>query len=73
MAAAKKCDRCGKYYDVNRGPKSIKGVYVTGISVNARTMSSACFHDDFDFCDECINKLYRFLLGHEDYDQRKEE
>ena len=73
MAAAKKCDRCGKYYDANRGPKSVNGVYVTGISVNAQTRSSAYFRNDFDFCDECINKLYRFLLGHEDYDQRKEE
>lgn len=69
MAAAKKCDRCGKYYDANRGPKSIEGIYVTGISINACTIH----HRDFDFCDECINKLYTFLLGHEDYDQRKED
>lgn len=72
MAEAKKCDRCGKYYDANRGPKSIEGAYVTGISINAHT-KLVHHHCDFDFCDECVNKLYRFLLGHEDYDQRKED
>ena len=56
MANAKKCDRCGKYYDINHA-KSMHGNFVTSISIN----STSQYHQVFDLCDECIVDLYKFL------------
>lgn len=56
MANAKKCDRCGKYYDRNHA-KSMNGNFVTSISIN----SPPQYRRVFDLCDECIVDLYKFL------------
>ena len=56
MAEAKKCDRCGKYYDTNKG-KSIRGIYVNSIKI----IAGSSLHMSLDLCDDCIDKLYKFL------------
>ncbi len=56
MANAKKCDRCGKYYDRNH-VKSMNGNFVTSIFIN----STPQYRRVFDLCDECIVDLYKFL------------
>ena len=58
MANAKKCDRCGKYYDRNHA-KSMNGNFVTSISII--TTTPAQYHRVFDLCDECIVDLYKFF------------
>ena len=58
MANAKKCDRCGKYYDKNEA-RTESGSVLTGvgfITANNHVL-------DHDLCDECIDKLKQFLKG----------
>ena len=57
MANAKKCDRCGKYYDKNNA-KSMNGIFVTSISIKT---NPPLYKRVFDLCDECIVDLYKFL------------
>lgn len=62
MAKAKKCDRCGKYYDKNiKHRKTCNGnTYIDGIKF---TLSNGYAIDKIDLCDECINKLKELLEG----------
>ena len=62
MANAKKCDRCGKYYDKNQKFK-IKNTttdFADGIKF---TGVKGYDSSQFDLCDDCIEKLYNFLGG----------
>ena len=59
MAFARKCDRCGKYYEKNH-EKCKDGTVAVGIcfiDVNDASI------DDKDLCDECIAKFKRFMAG----------
>ena len=56
MANAKKCDRCGSYYDKNKGVGSINRCFVSGI----RLETSGPYRS-LDLCDSCIYDLYTFL------------
>ena len=56
MADAKKCDRCGKFYDKCPKAKSINGRYVQGIRI-----STSGPYIELDLCEKCINDLYDFL------------
>lgn len=72
MANAKKCDRCGAYYDKNekfklkKTPADIKdGIMFTGLNgYNGAQI---------DLCDDCIEKLDIFLSGVELAGFEKEE
>ena len=57
MAAEKCCDRCKKFYIVNKGVRFINGNSVRGIDI----VTSACPHCELDLCDDCIEELYKFL------------
>ena len=64
MATAKKCDRCGKYYDKNIEHKqNINGrlYYEDGMRFTADELNT----DFIDLCDECLGKLHMFLNGAE--------
>ena len=61
MADAKRCDRCGNYYDENKGTRSINGWFVRGVRIC--TNSKCSDHKYLDLCDDCIEKLYAFLFG----------
>ena len=62
--AVRKCDRCGKYYDKNEKiyksgscryiPQGIVEESINGNYYNAK-----------DLCDDCLEKLERFLNGAE--------
>lgn len=63
MANAKKCDRCGGYYDTNKG--HIKNVgneryYYCGVCT--RTTGGHRL-DEKDLCDECFTEFKRFING----------
>ena len=54
MANAKKCDRCGAYYDVNTAT-STKGKYIRGVNF-VRTVQD--WTTDYrDLCDSCMHEL----------------
>lgn len=59
MADAKKCDRCGKYYDSNSISHGLvwTGGYLTGLVVTTDANNG----DSFDLCDDCIGDLLYFL------------
>ena len=64
MATAKKCDRCGKYYDKNIEHKqNINGrlYYEDGMGFTSAEVTT----DFKDLCDECLYKLHIFLNGAE--------
>ena len=52
MANAKKCDRCGEYYD-EPGSNCIGGINI--IPVSEGTIYT------FDLCEDCLEDLYDFL------------
>lgn len=61
---AKKCDRCGKYYDKNsntlgRSFKNSNGV--TNLSGMAYINIVNDVKGRTDLCDECIEKLMKFM------------
>lgn len=60
MADAKKCDRCGRYYDKNETAHT--GVRVIGIKIIRADDYCAA---KYDFCDECLGKLKNFIDGEE--------
>ena len=62
MADAKKCDRCGKFYDENTITKIINGFKykIGGITVMS-TGGSDIFYADL--CDDCVKDLNKFLNG----------
>ena len=72
MAAAKKCDRCGKFYD--RNTRINKGLYknefIDGI---VKTTNIGNYLNQIDLCDECLGKLDIFLSGIEFAGFEKEE
>lgn len=62
MSSARKCDRCGKYYDCPAS-KSIKSEQVIGIRI--QTLNSTYFND-YDLCPKCADKLLKFMGIKED-------
>ena len=64
MASAKKCDRCGNYYDANtKYSRNMR--YICGLS----TLKSRGFGYEsvqgveYDLCDECLDSFYDWLKG----------
>ncbi len=60
MSSARKCDRCGKYYD-HHASKNIKTKQVIGIRIQTST-----YFDDYDLCPRCADKLFKFMGIKED-------
>lgn len=65
MAAAKKCDRCGKFYEMNilymKNVRNCK-THVDGVCLTTRSND---YVDHMDLCDDCLHKLGLFLAGRE--------
>ena len=58
---AKKCDRCGAYYDKNEKHKVVIGVCNEKIECVAILTSSEKIYRRADLCDDCIDELKDFL------------
>ena len=53
---AKKCDRCGTYYDENKKHKTtgrVHGGTISGFCTTAQSSYDKCF----DLCDDCVGSL----------------
>lgn len=58
---AKKCDRCGAYYDENKMYKEtnlIPGSVLIGMSLLCR---DSRYGNEYDLCDSCLTDLKEFL------------
>ena len=59
---AKKCDRCGRYYECNKrfpetGYKSQKIIGIAAIRKNGS------WYKQYDFCDDCLADFFEFMNG----------
>lgn len=62
MAEAKKCDRCGKYYDDNTCGTT--GEKVIGFEILKRNDCNVIrSFQKFDLCDDCVAGLFLFIEG----------
>ena len=67
MATARKCDRCGNYYDKNTKYNSASPY--TGYVCGLFTLKSRGFDCEketylqYDLCDECLESFYNWLWG----------
>lgn len=55
MALAKKCDRCGEYYDLNT-KASIGNDILAGVEILSTTHRLR----RYDLCDSCIEKMLTY-------------
>lgn len=63
MANAKKCDRCGKYYDENVRFKVNSNGYRQNLS-SVTEMATGGYHwKNYDLCDDCISDFKSFIGG----------
>lgn len=63
MAEAKKCDRCGRFYETNSSHETVGRIYngiIGGIATASRGGSADKW---FDLCDDCILDLLKFMKG----------
>lgn len=62
MADARKCDACGKYYDVNQRYETsgrVRGGILKGIvTIDS---DSGCTDKYFDLCDDCMGHILGFV------------
>lgn len=63
MANAKKCDRCGKFYEKNILYSKIVNSTKTHVDGVCMTVTAGFHVDPMDLCDDCLHKLGLFLSG----------
>ena len=56
----KKCDRCGAIYEKNKKCKT-KVIGNGIVSVIATISERGLLDEEYDLCDECIEKLYDWM------------
>lgn len=70
MASAKKCDRCGRYYDRNTKYKA-NGHSNHNLDGVATTNTVGMVERSYDLCDECITEFFeQFLTGGKNDDRQ---
>ena len=60
MANAKKCDICGKYYDLYCQVKLENGMIISGCRLRF-TADNDCCWNSVDLCQECMAKVHMLL------------
>lgn len=64
MSLAKRCDRCGKFYDHYPNPTGSKPQYNAVRRVQtARDGATNVYEKDLDLCQECMRAFNEFLDG----------
>jgi len=60
---AKKCDRCGKFYDTYSYPVTQKGPYRhgNGLELENEVWGNNHYIERFDLCKDCMDELEDFL------------
>lgn len=61
----KKCDRCGAIYEKNKKCKT-KAIGNGIVSTIATISERGIPDEEYDLCDECIEKLYDWLKDNEE-------
>lgn len=63
MANAKKCDRCGRYYDENVRFKADKSCDCERLSKVVEMTVGGYRYKGYDLCDNCIEDFKKFISG----------
>lgn len=71
MALAKQCDRCGNFYE-NYGGENVESNGIAYI-YKGRDCSFHRVHETFDLCQDCLDKLYKFMKNEADVVDYPEE
>lgn len=61
MSKAKKCDRCGKFYEKNAVMESKGSVLGSTIGGIKTVTKDGRTDEDFDLCDDCIKRLGEWI------------
>lgn len=63
MAAAKKCDRCGNYYEENKNQLGKRYGDNDRKTLRRLEVIVSCGHEEksIDLCDECWKKFYKWM------------
>lgn len=71
MAMARKCDRCGKFYEAGDYGTSKCGSFVTGIAFKRSPGGTdTCYTD---LCKDCVGDIKLFLKGVQLEDEREDD
>ena len=62
MAKARKCDRCGRYYDENCKISEYKGREFIADAVCISAMNHTIPIAGFELCDACFDSFLEFLI-----------
>lgn len=62
MALAKKCGRCGKYYDPYPTGAKVKRNAVARVTLNSKGGVSGN-DDPIDLCEDCMSEFDRFMIN----------
>lgn len=62
MANVRKCDRCGSYYEKIQNEPINEFTWQGVRVINGNIKNSKVF----DLCDECLDKLHKFLVVEEE-------
>lgn len=69
MALAKKCSRCGKYYDHYPTGHKIVRNSIARVTLDAK--GSVSGNDDpMDFCEECMSEFDKFMINGGKFDDK---
>lgn len=68
MSEARKCDRCGKFYEKNRVKWNYGGSITRGINVVNKDNRIAV---ECDLCDSCIEDFRAFMVNYDDKEVNK--
>ncbi len=64
MAKARKCDRCGIFYEQYKGDKASKNEKANGLFLIDKDWSEEYYRRKaYDLCPDCMRKLESFLNG----------
>lgn len=64
---AKKCDRCGKFYESYDGSREFKNTKRSNavILIDSDLDNKHWYHESFDLCQNCMRKLEKFIENKE--------
>ena len=62
MADAKKCDRCGGFYEETKRSFRVRGTIASRVRILG---TNGGFIGDYDLCDKCAEEFFQFLCCEE--------
>ena len=68
MADAKKCDRCGGFYEEKDRSFKVNGCLASRVRILG---TNGSFIGDYDLCDQCARDFFHFLCNEQETDMEE--